>query len=104
MPIIERLDETYSMLESFSQGIEIDLSKFLQNLMIVGSYSVIQYALLIGGIILLFRFIKSRKYIIHDNWEYKIPRERVAGTVLLNVGTILFLIVSAILFVRSVVI
>ena len=104
IPISEKMEEMFLAMEGISNGLQIDVAKFFRNTMIVGSYTVIQYAMLIGGAIMLYSYIKKRRFKIRDSWEYKIPRERVAGAVILNVGTMLFLLLSAASFAYSIII
>lgn len=104
IPVIEKTDELYEMIESIEAGIEVNFSDLFANVMIVGSYSMIQYAMIIGGAIMLFKFIKRKRYKIRDVWEYKLPREDAAGIIIANPGTIAFLVVSALLFAYSIII
>ena len=100
--VSEKLVEFEAMMTDLAEGIQIDMAKFMQNMMIVGSYSIIQYAMIGGGIALLVHFIKKRKFKIKQCWEYKISREQIAGTVICNTGTIMYLVLSAILFIISI--
>lgn len=100
--VSERLVEFETMLTDLAEGIQVDMARFLQNMMIVGSYSIIQYALIGGGIVMLVTFIRKRKYKIKQSWEYKIPGEQIASTVFCNTGTIMYLVLSAILFTVSI--
>ena len=104
IPVIEKTDELYEMIESIEAGIEVNFSEFFANLMIIGSYSMIQYAMIVGGAIMLFKFIKRKKYKIRDVWEYKLPREEAAGIIIANPGTITFLVASALFFAYSIII
>ena len=101
--IAGRANELISMLTSISEGVEVDMSRLFSNLMIAGSYSVIQYAMIIAGAFLLYRFIKYGKYKIRDCFEYSLPKERAANIIIVNAGSISFLIISVILFAYSVI-
>ena len=72
--------------------------------MVVGSYSVIQYAMLIAGTVLFVKAVRNKKFRLQSTYEYKIPREQVASVAILNPGTILFLILSILIFVTNIVI
>lgn len=99
--ISDRLIEFEKMFSDFANGLSIDMTRFIQNMMIVGSYSVISYTLVIAGIVMLVSFFKKKKYRIRETFEYKLPKERTASVVVLNVGTILFLVLSAATFVME---
>ncbi len=70
--------------------------------MIMGSYAVIQYAMVISGVVIFFNAIKYRMININRNAEIRIPRGRTAGAVLLNVGSIFFIVFSLLTFVASI--
>lgn len=79
-----------------------ELQAYLYSLMCVGSYSVIQYAMAISGFVIFINAIKNRQININKYCQVYIPKERVAGAVLGNVGTILFLIMSLSVFLLSI--
>ena len=60
----------------------------------LGSYTVLQYAMVIAGAIIFINAIKYRKINISRTAEIRIPEGRVATTILGNAGTILFLVLS----------
>ena len=103
-PVIEKLDSLFAMIESLEAGIEVNMSEFIGSVMVVASYSIVQYAMLIGGGIMLYKFIKNQKYKIRDSWEYKLPREDAAGIIVGNVGTVVFIAASVLLFAYSIII
>ena len=103
MLIGERMVRFEAMLESISKKIEVDMSVFIQDMMIVGSYSLLQYALVGGGIAVLVSMIKRKKFKLQSIYDYKIPKERVSSTVILNVGAILFLLTSTLTFILNVI-
>lgn len=104
MPVIEKMDEMFVMLESLEAGLEVNMANFIGSVMVVASYSIVQYAMLIGGGIMLYKFIKNKRYKIRDRWEYKLPREDAAGIIIATPGTIVFLVASILLFAYSIVI
>lgn len=103
MPVIGREAEFMTQLEDIMNGLEVDMASFIANAMIVGSYTVIMYALLGGGIAMLITYIKKRKFKIPGAWEYQIPKERRANVVFVNPGTIMFLSLSLLLMLYSIV-
>ncbi len=102
-PVAKSMAELYPQLENIQNGIEVNMAEFLKNAMIVGSYSIIQYAMLIAGTVLLVKAIKRGKFKIKSTYEYKIPGERVASVAILNPGSILLLVLSILIFVTNVV-
>lgn len=102
MPIIEMMTEIEEMSVIMNEGGKIDMLKFLQNAMVVGTYSILNYVLMIAGLVLLINRITSKKIKLSKTCEYKIPKERVVGTVVLNTGSILFIVMSFILFALSI--
>ena len=99
--IYERMAENALLLEA---GEKIDMLQFMSDAMIVGSYSVIEYAMMISGIILLIYAFMKKKVKVENNAELYLPNGEIAKNALINVGTILFVITSMILFAVSVLI
>lgn len=102
LPVASRIDEYYSMMQNIIDGVEVNMAKFLQSSMIVGSYTIIQYTILGAGIAVLIKYIKNKRFRVNAAFEYQIEKERVARTVLLNPGTILFLSFALVLFVANI--
>ena len=103
IPVSKCLEKLYPQLESIQNGVEVNMADFLKNSMIVGSYFVIQYAMLIAGTVLFVKAVKRRKFRLNSTYEYKIPGERISSVVILNPGTILFLVLSILIFVTNIV-
>ncbi len=86
-------------LENFGQ--DGDLSNIPPELFvdytITALYSGLISTLVIGGIVLLILGIRKRWFGVDERMSVRIPRGRVAGVVLGNVGSILFLVISGIL-------
>ena len=104
LPVLESYDKFIPQLESVQNGIEVDMADFVKNAMIVGSYSVIQYAVIISGIILLIKGIQKKRLRLNSTYEYRIPKERAAAVAILNPGPILFLVLSIAIFVYNIVV
>ena len=102
-PIFDKLDALTEGLAAIQSGVEVEMGEFFKNLMIVGSYSIIQYAIIIAGAVMLYKFIKYRKYNFRDSWEYKLPRERTASIIVMNPGTLAYIIVSVLLCAYSII-
>ncbi len=93
----------YDMLEKISKQIEVDVSVYMQDFMVLGSYLVIYLVAFGAGISILFKWIKRKKFRLNSVYDYKIPKERVAGTIFLNVGAILLLTLTAISLVLNII-
>ena len=96
------MDRMYEMSELLLDGIEVNFSEYLSSIMVVSSYTVIQYAMVIAGAVLLFKHIRNKKFALPDPAEYSISREKKLGVALLNPGTIVFLVLSLFFCVLSV--
>lgn len=98
IPILDIMNSLVEMMRILEAGGQVNFSAFIQYAFIIASYSVIQFVLYIAGIITLIVYIKHRLFKFENKYDYKLPRERTAGVVFLNVGTILFLTASLVLF------
>jgi len=78
------------------------LREFFIAIMAMGSYAVVQYAMVISGIFIFINAIRYRKIELDRNPEIRIPEGRSASAALGNVGSILFLVFSLIAFVGSI--
>lgn len=101
MPIIKKMTEIEEMSVIMAEGGNVDLLKFIQNTMAVGTYTIINYVLVFAGIAMLITYITGKKFKLSSTCEYKIPKERVAGAAILNTGSILFIVMSLALFALS---
>jgi hypothetical protein len=104
IPFTKSYDKMLPQLENIQNGIEVDMADFVKNTMIVGSYSIIQYAMIIAGTVLFVKAIKKKRFRIKSTYEYQIPKERAASVAILNPGTILFLVLTIATFVINIVV
>ncbi len=102
LPFLKMAEEFSKGLEALESGAEIDARVFLNSAMGIISYSAIQYAMIIAGAVLLSIAIKNKWYGLKSSAKVNIPKEDVASAVILNVGTMLYLGVSIILFALSI--
>ena len=102
MPIAKMATEIEEMSVIMGESGEVNMLKFIQNAMAVGTYSIVNYALVFTGIVMLISHVTGKKFKMTDVCEYKIPKERIAGTVIGNAGSILFLLMSLMLFALSI--
>lgn len=68
----------------------------------VSIYQIFAYMLFVGGIVLLVIGARKRWFVVEEKLTISIPRRRVAGVIFKNVGTILFLVVSGITIITSI--
>ncbi len=90
LPHVARLEEILPELEAGSVDVMMD---YAQSIMLVGTYSLFQYALIFVGIFLLFKY--RRSFFVSDRCEVFIPKGKRAKTIIVNVGGIFFLAYSA---------
>lgn len=97
LPIIDYEEQLAEMLNDIAAGLGAG-GEFFVALSAVGSYMVMYYTAVFAGLGFLVYYIRNRKFKTENRYcEYRIPSENVAGTVLLNVGAVLFLVTSVIL-------
>ncbi len=94
LPMLDIFEEFTEMSNTLLEGRQIDYKAFMQNLFAMASYSVIQYTLYIAGAVILVIYINRRLFKFEKKCEYSLPKEKIVGTVMLNVGTIIFLVSS----------
>lgn len=103
MPIIEMAEAFIAEVESMAAGGPVNAGIFIKCALASLSYAVFEYSLLIAGLVLLFLAFKNKWYKIKDTAEVNIPREDVFSVILLNTGTIVFIVLSLLLFAASVI-
>ncbi|MBE6635943.1 MAG: CPBP family intramembrane metalloprotease [Ruminococcaceae bacterium] len=87
---VDKLLELQTLIES---GAQYDVTEYTRVATIVGGYSLFQYGMLFAGIMLMYKL--RRRFFVTDRCEILIPKERRASLVLLNPGSIIFLVVVA---------
>ncbi len=102
MLLQDRLDEFNKVLEEIASGNTFNMASFIQNSMIIGSYSILQYAFMIAGIFLFINAVTKHKIKLGKVCEYKIPGNKVFEATALNVGAILFTVFSLLQFALSI--
>lgn len=98
LPLVDIIYEFLDMLSALGAGEIIDYSTFIKYALIACSYSLIQYTLYIAGAAVLVIYISRRMFKFENKCEYSLPKEKRVGIVLLNVGTIIFLLSSIAMF------
>ena len=89
LPLLDKVERYEELITVIANGGQYDTNEFAQLTMIIGVYSLIQWALTIGGIVLIYKM--KQKLFISDRCEIMIPKSRLAKVIILNVGTILFI-------------
>ena len=82
----ERFYELYDLMLAGEAVNEAELARLF---LIVGSYSLVIYAMVIAGVILFFR--KRRSFFVSDRCEVLIPKKRIFSVTVLNAGSIVFI-------------
>ena len=103
MLLSDKITRYEEILLLASDGAELtpELTEEFNSLVaVVGAYSIFTIGLVVAGLII---FFKQRKQIfVSDRAEIAIPKERRVSVILLNVGAISYIVVSAILMFLSV--
>ena len=102
MPFIDMLAEVEAGIAAIETGAELDILSFANSALLLTSYALIEYALVIVGAVCLALAIKNKWYTIKNTAEVNIPKEEVASAVIFNLGTMLFIAVSLVLCAISV--
>ncbi len=101
LPVAESMERVTEMMEAIYAGTTVDMSAFLIDIMIVGSYSIINTAMMGGGIAFLIIGIKKRRFKARELCEFKLPRDSVGRCIFKNPGVIMFLSISLLTFISS---
>ncbi len=107
MPVIATMERYSELTELYTQAmsgenataaVEEFMSQhgdeFLRLAAINGTYSIIVYGLVITGIVFLIK--NRRRFFVSDRCEVLIPKRRRADIIIVNVGAIIFLVVTSI--------
>ena len=98
IPVQKSALELYEALEVLELGLPINLLPLIVNGIVTYVYTYIQYGMIVGGIIALVHYIRKKKISISPDKEIYLPDKEIAKNGFVNVGTILFLIVSILTF------
>ena len=102
LPVMQASNRVMEASEILVGGGTIDLKQFTLDTMLVTSYSVVQYAMVFAGLFILFRAILKKKIEITNNSAVYVKGGRMCQNAILNFGTVLFLVLSFILFVAGI--
>ena len=98
LPIMKMSEELLTYSEALLNGEAIDMKRYMICSIAVSSYSIIQYAVAVAGIIMLVLAFRKKRLRIKSSPQIHIPREDIFSVVFLNVGTILFVGFSILVF------
>jgi len=101
MLIYDEINAFTELSELMMSGAEYDIAEYGRLSLIVGTYSMIELALVIAGVVIFFK--KRRSIFISDRCEVLIPKARRVAVTLLNVGAMLFLIFAIILMATEII-
>lgn len=93
MLLYDYMEKYLEIMELVAAGEQYDEAEFSRLALIVGTYSVIQLAIAIIGFAFLWK--RRRGIFVSDRCEVLIPKKKRASVILLNVGVILFAILTA---------
>ena len=99
----ESINRYYELTELMATEGEaaVDMAEYLNLTLLVGGYSMIQMGFAVVGVVF---FIKRlRKTFISDRCEVNIPRARRGAVIVGNVGAILFIIISALTMLATII-
>ncbi len=102
LPVIKFEEYLMPVLNGEVSMETLDLRLLMTSMIGLYSYVIVQYAMVIGGAIIFFFALRDRKIQLNKYPPKPIPKHRVAESALLNAGTILFLLLSLVTFVISV--
>ena len=97
--VIFAQDAIYTLIDdmtNLANGITVDLVNIIFNAGIYMVYSSLQMGMVIGGIIVLYNYIKQKKITVSNDKDIFLPDSEIFRGGIVNFGSILFLAVTAI--------
>lgn len=101
IPILPYVEKYTELMEQVASNAPYDQAEFERVMLIVGTYSFIQLAIV--GIGLFFLLRRRRQIFVSDRCEILIPKQRRASVILGNVGAIAFMILTALMMVINII-
>lgn len=101
LPILPYVEKYMELMEQVASNAPYDQAEFERVMLIVGTYSFIQLAIV--GIGLFFLLRRRRQIFVSDRCEILIPKQRRASVILGNVGAIAFMILTALMMVINII-
>ena len=103
LPVINASERLVAVSEMIASGANVNMSGYVRDTLLVLSYSAVQYAAVFAGLFILFRAIFKKKIQVINNSQIYISRGLLVQNALFNVGTVLFLVVSFVLFAAGII-
>ena len=97
--VIFAQDAIYTLIDdmtNLANGITVDLVNIIFNAGIYMVYSSLQMGMVIGGIIVLYNYIKQKKINVSNDKDIFLPDSEIFSGGIVNFGSILFLAVTVI--------
>lgn len=101
LPVQKAFTRFDELLSAIYAGFDVDMAEFVANSAITTLYTAFQYGLMLSGAIALIYRYRRREIFIATDKEIYIPDKNIAKGGIINVGTILFLVLSAILMILN---
>ena len=94
IPISEFALEFEELLLALSEGGSVDMYRLVISYIVCASYALLEYGMAIAGIVILIKMLLNHSIYVDNTAEITIPKHKIASTVILNVGAIVFLLIS----------
>ena len=91
-------------MEIIAEGGTVEFGKYFTHILLYASYVVIQYAMVIAGLVILISALKKKRIAIKDNREACIPQGKAFACAVGNLGGILFLIFTIFTFILNIIV
>lgn len=101
LPILKYMDQYIEFMEKITAGAEYDQAEFSRVSLIVGTYSFIQLAIVVTGLVFLYK--RRRRIFVSDRCEILIPKQRRASVILGNVGAIILIVLTVLMMVLNII-
>lgn len=101
--VAEIADKYFTLYDAKIAGEMIDEVLFARYEMITYLFSMLTFALVLGGSIILSVALRRRSVVIADHDGRRIPKGRRFNAVIINVGGILFVLSSLLIFIISII-
>lgn len=101
LPVQEYMLEFFEILTAMQYGVPINVFKLLICVSVMIVYSSLQYGMIIGGVIALVHYARKKKIVISSDKDIFLPDREIAKQGVINVGAILFILISLFLMVLN---
>ena len=95
VPILKYFEKLQEISFSIENGENVATNDLLKTVMALSSYTIIQYALLVLGIVFLTIYLRKKLFKISPVCEFIVPRDKRTSVLIGNPGAIVFFAFSA---------